>query len=159
MNTSLPLRPALPADAGAIRDLVRQAYAKWVGLIGREPKPMGVDYEYAVREHLVWVMEDSGIVAVLEAIPQGDHLLIENVAVAPSHQGRGIGKQLMAFAEKLAKELGLSELRLYTNERFSANLSLYASLGYRETHRQDFSHLGDTSPVAVFMSKRLEEPA
>jgi hypothetical protein len=37
------LRQATAADAGAIRDLTREAYAKWVPLIGREPKPMTAD--------------------------------------------------------------------------------------------------------------------
>ena len=151
------LRRALPEDAEAIRDLVRQAYAKWVPLIGREPKPMNADYDHAVRAHLVWVMCDlEQIAAVLEMIPHPDHLLIENIAVAPSHQGQGLAKQLMAFAETIAHELELSELRLYTNERFAENIALYTRLGYRETHRQDFPQFGGTHNVAVFMSKPLE---
>ena len=43
---------ARPEDAPAIRDLTRAAYAKWVPVIGREPKPMGADYDLAVRAHL-----------------------------------------------------------------------------------------------------------
>jgi hypothetical protein len=35
----IELRQATPADAAAIRSLTRAAYAKWVALIGREPKP------------------------------------------------------------------------------------------------------------------------
>jgi len=31
------LRRAIPADAAAIRELTRAAYAKWVPVIGREP--------------------------------------------------------------------------------------------------------------------------
>ena len=34
------LRRATLADVGAVQTLVRQAYAKWVPLIGREPRPM-----------------------------------------------------------------------------------------------------------------------
>ena len=37
------LRQAVPADAPAIRELTRAAYAKWIPLIGREPKPMTAD--------------------------------------------------------------------------------------------------------------------
>jgi ribosomal protein S18 acetylase RimI-like enzyme len=154
VNTAL--RRAVPEDAIAVRALVREAYARWVPLIGREPKPMGADYAQAIRAHLVWVMDrENQIVAVLEAIPHADHLLVENVAVAPTHQGQGIAKQLMAFAEALAEERGLKELRLYTNERFEANIALYTKLGYIETHRQDFPQLGGTSTVAVFMHKQL----
>ena len=34
------LRRATPRDAEAVRALTRAAYAKWVPLIGREPRPM-----------------------------------------------------------------------------------------------------------------------
>ena len=42
------IRIANIADIGAIRDLTRAAYAKWVPLIGREPRPMTADYEAAI---------------------------------------------------------------------------------------------------------------
>src|SRR6185369_12956128 len=105
---------------------VRAAYGKWVPLIGREPKPMTADYDRAVREHVVFVLEEEGrLLGVLEIIPGDDHLLIENVAVAPTAQGRGIGQRLMAHAETLARARPVDELRLYTNERFEANIRLY----------------------------------
>jgi hypothetical protein len=47
------LRRATIAEAPAIRALTRQAYAKWVPLIGREPKPMGADYVQAVQKHRI----------------------------------------------------------------------------------------------------------
>ena len=44
----MSLRRAEPADASAIRELSRAAYAKWVPGIGGEPLPMSVDYDQAV---------------------------------------------------------------------------------------------------------------
>ena len=41
------------ADASAIRALTREAYAKWVPVIGREPKPMMADYAEAVQKHRI----------------------------------------------------------------------------------------------------------
>ena len=49
----MQIRRAGEADAAAVRELTRSAYAKWVPLIGREPMPMTADYERAVREHMV----------------------------------------------------------------------------------------------------------
>src|SRR3546814_14824726 len=46
-------RTARSEDAGMIQDVVRSAYAKWVPLIGREPRPMNADYERAVQEHRI----------------------------------------------------------------------------------------------------------
>ena len=44
MREELELRRAVMADAPAVAALTRDAYAKWVPLIGREPKPMTADY-------------------------------------------------------------------------------------------------------------------
>ena len=148
------LRTATPADAAAIRELVRAAYGKWVPLIGREPKPMTADYDHAVREHIVFVLEEEGrLLGVLEIIPGDDHLLIENVAVAPTAQGRGIGQRLMAHAETLARARPVDELRLYTNERFEPNIRLYEKLGYAIYNR---ARMG--AGVAVWMRKQTHHP-
>jgi hypothetical protein len=53
MIDRLSVRRAVAADAEAVLALTRIAYAKWVPLIGREPKPMTVDYERAVAEHMI----------------------------------------------------------------------------------------------------------
>jgi N-acetylglutamate synthase-like GNAT family acetyltransferase len=146
------LRRAVPADTDAIRALVTAAYSKWIPLIGRKPKPMLADYDAAVRVSLFWLLEENGnLTALLELIPHGDHLLVENIAVSPDYQRRNLGSGLMAFAETQARELGLQEMRLYTNERFTGNVKLYSRLGYVETHRQPL----EGSDV-VFMTKRLE---
>jgi ribosomal protein S18 acetylase RimI-like enzyme len=77
-------------------------------------------------------------------------LLVENVAVRPARQRRGLGRRLMAFAEFRARSLGLRTLRLSANEKMSANIGLYQSLGYRETERAavDGRHI-------VWMTKEL----
>lgn len=128
------LRRAGPADAQAVRALVRRGYARWVPVIGREPRPMLADYDHAVVEHFIHVVERQGeIVAAVELVPGGDHLLIENVVVDPAAQGGGIGSRLLAFAETEARRRGLSELRLYTNALMAENRALYARRGYTET--------------------------
>ena len=124
------LQQAVASDAAAVRALTRAAYAKWVPLIGREPKPMGADYEKAVVEHRVDLAYlGDQLAALIETIPGTDYLLVENVAVAPAFQGRGLGRFLMAHAERLAAEQGQAEMRLYTNQRFAENIRLYLALG------------------------------
>jgi ribosomal protein S18 acetylase RimI-like enzyme len=151
---ALTLRRAAAEDAAAVRALTRAAYAKWVPLIGREPKPMQADYERAVREHRVdLALLADELAGLIETIEQPDHLLIENVAVAPAFQGRGLGRHLMAHAEQLALALGRTELRLYTNARFTENVALYRRLGYR-LDREETGPLG----AAVYMSKPLASP-
>lgn len=147
----LTLRTAVPADAAAIRALTRAAYAKWVPVIGREPKPMGADYEAAVRAHrfdLLYVGDE--LAALIETIDEADQLLIENVAVSPGHQGRGLGRRLLAHAEGLALARGHARIRLYTNQRFEANIALYQRVGYRIDREEAVS-----AGVVIHMSKAL----
>jgi ribosomal protein S18 acetylase RimI-like enzyme len=149
--TATELRRAVPADAVAVQELTRKAYAKWIPVIGREPMPMKADYSAALREHLVDLLYVEGrLAALIETIPQADHLLIENVAVLPALQGRGFGRRLIAHAEALAVSLRLPEMRLYTNKDFATNIRLYLGLGYRVDREEPF--MGGTT---VYMSKPL----
>lgn len=132
MSSEFQLRQAVPEDAGAIRSLTREAYAKWVPVLGREPIPMAVDYDEAVRKHrfdLLYVAED--LVGLIETEEKDDYLLIENVAVRPNHQGKGFGRVLIAHAEQLAATAGYKDVKLYLPRLFADNLILYDRLGYR----------------------------
>jgi ribosomal protein S18 acetylase RimI-like enzyme len=74
----------------------------------------------------VWILEIEGEptgIAVLEG--NTDHLLIYSIVVRPEAQRKGYGKALLDFADKRAIELGLCEVRLYTNEQMERNLRLY----------------------------------
>jgi N-acetylglutamate synthase-like GNAT family acetyltransferase len=152
------LRRARTEDAPAIKALVRRAYGKYLARIGREPRPMQADYTRAIATHQLWVVEAGDgaakgtLRAVLELVPSGDYLLVENIAVDPEAQGAGLGRALMGFAEAQARRQEFTELRLYTNERFGENLVFYGRLGYSETNREP---LGDT--LLVHMSKPLED--
>jgi GNAT superfamily N-acetyltransferase len=150
-NSSIRFRPAEPADAAAIRDIVRAAYAKWVPVIGREPMPMRADYDKAVAEHpFDLAVEGDRIVGVIETMLADDHLWIENVCVAPDAQGRGIGRLLLERAEEKARAAGRRELRLLTNGAFEANVSIYRKHGYTIDREEPFMN-GTT----VYMSKKL----
>ena len=74
--------------------------------------------------------EDGTLVGLLEIIPAADHLLLENLAIAPAHQRRGLGHRLMARVEAMARARGLPKVRLYTNKAFDSNLKFYEKLGY-----------------------------
>jgi ribosomal protein S18 acetylase RimI-like enzyme len=157
MTNELILRRGGPADAAAIEALTQAAYAKWVSVIGRKPRPMTVDYDLAVREHLIDVLEDAaGLVALVEMAVEPDHLLIVNLAVAPARQGQGLGSRLLAHAEEVAREQGRPLLRLYTNRLMAPNIALYAARGYAIDREEEYALGG----VTVHMSKPVPvEPA
>lgn len=137
MTGGAPWRRARPEDAAPIAALVNRAYEKYLPRIGRKPSPMLADYPDSIRRHDVWVVESDGaIVATLVLIREADTLLIENIAVEPAHQGGGLGRKLMTFAESEVQRLGYASIRLYTNEKMTENIAIYGRLGYRETGRE-----------------------
>jgi GNAT superfamily N-acetyltransferase len=149
-SPGITLRLARGEDADAIGALTRAAYAKWVQLIGREPLPMTIDYTDAVKTHRFDLLHvDGALAALIETAPaDDDRLLIVNVAVDPTHQGRGFGKRLLALAEDLAANAGLSGTRLYTNKLFAENIRFYGMLGYA-IEREEALNGG----VAIHMTK------
>jgi GNAT superfamily N-acetyltransferase len=134
----ITVRPADAADVPALRAIVAAAYERYRPRMDQDPAPLSADYEAAARRGQAWVAVEDGEIAGLEVlIPQEGYLLLENVAVRPDAQGRGIGARLLAHAEDVARLLRLSEIRLYTNELMTENLSYYPRHGYTETHRAE----------------------
>lgn len=148
---SAAIRPAEPADQAAIERIVNDAYGHYVARMGKRPGPMEDDYAARIADREAWVLDDGGSLAgVLVLCDAADHLLLDNIAVAPAHQGRGVGRRLMAFAETEARRRGWSEIRLYTHETMIENQALYQRLGYVETHRAEQAGF-----ARVFMRKPL----
>ena len=134
----MDFRRATLADVAAITALTRAAYAHLVPLIGREPAPMLADYSVAVADHMIDILVHPEPIALIEMIAQPDHLWIENIAVHPDFQGKGLGHRLVDHAVTTARSLGLNDLRLLTNEAFAANLRFYAGLGFVPTDRTQY---------------------
>ncbi|WP_333822697.1 GNAT family N-acetyltransferase [Pinisolibacter sp.] len=149
MSDGVTIRPAIAADAEAVRDLTRRAYAKWVPAIGREPLPMGFDQAAAIRDDRVEVMEiDGTIVGVAHLVVEDGRVLLENLAIDPDRAGRGLGRRMLARAEAVTRDLGRTRLALYTNARFGENLRFYAAAGYSVDREEAFR-----GGVVVHMSK------
>jgi ribosomal protein S18 acetylase RimI-like enzyme len=132
------VRPADQGDVDVLRRIAAAAFQHYVARIGQAPAPMTADYAQAVRDGQAWVaVEDGQVAGFLVLIAQPGYLLLDNVAVLPAAQGRGIGARLLSLAEEHARRLGLAEVRLYTNEAMTENLAYYPRHGYTETHRAE----------------------
>jgi ribosomal protein S18 acetylase RimI-like enzyme len=119
-----------------MRAIALAGYAKYVPRIGREPSPMGADYEAEVAANRAVVIETAGSVCgYMIAWPETDAYFIDNIGVDPEYQGGGPGRRLINHAVSQADRLGLPALRLYTNALMSENLAMYAHIGFVETHR------------------------
>jgi len=148
------LRTARPEDRTAVEAIVIAAYSIYVERIGKAPGPMLDDYAGLIAAGAVSVLEDpdGAVAAIIVLLPKPDHLLLDNIAVHPDRQGRGLGRRLIAFAESEARRLGYAELRLYTHERMTENIALYTRLGFRETGRGQeagYNRVFMTKPIAA----------
>jgi len=130
------IRSARVDDRVSIGAIARAAYAKYVPRMGREPAPMLTNFAAEIAAGHVVVIETAGAVyGYMIAWPEADAYFIENIAVDPSRQGQGLGRQLMDRAVDEARRHHLSAIRLYTNAAMTENLSIYSQLGFVETHR------------------------
>jgi len=145
------IRAAIAADVPAIAQIVDHAYRHYIARMGKPPGPMLEDYAARVSEGVVWVLEDGAVIAaIIVLLPGVNHLLLDNIAVSPNHQGLGLGRRLLAFAETEALRRGYREIRLYTHQTMVENQRLYASIGYQETGRGT-----EAGYDRVFMRKQL----
>jgi ribosomal protein S18 acetylase RimI-like enzyme len=134
---TLGIRPAEREDGAAVADCARAAYAGYVPRIGREPAPMVADFPALIAAGEVHVLAAGKDLAGFIVARSGPgHLFIENVAVHPDWQGRGLGRRLMAFAEAAARERDLPALELYTNVKMTETFPFYRGLGFVETERR-----------------------
>ncbi|HXW74567.1 MAG TPA: GNAT family N-acetyltransferase [Steroidobacteraceae bacterium] len=153
MGIDYEIRAATEDDVSQIARIVALAYAHYLPRIGKPPGPMLDNYERRVADGVVWVIaQGQGLAGFIVLISAPDHLLLDNVAVAPDYQGRGFGRRLLAFAESFARGCGYREIRLYTHERMVESQRLYARLGYEETDRRT-----EAGYSRVFMRERLPD--
>lgn len=138
-------------DLDAVNRIVRGAYSRYVERLGMEPGPMLDDYGQRIKAGQAWVIEDAGSVAGLLVLVDADRaLLLDNIAVDPAAQGRGLGKMLMTFVEDEARRRGRAEVQLYTNVLMIENVALYQRLGFSETNR-----VTEKGYQRVYMTKAL----
>ena len=143
------IRPADASETEAIGALVHAAYGRWIERFGRDPSPMHDDYARRIADGQVWVLAAEGEVVGLIVLKDGpEAMLIPNVAVAPAAQGKGYGRQLIAFAEEEATRRGYREVRLFVNALMVENVTLYRHLGFVEVERIE-DERGDRSYVVM----------
>lgn len=134
------LRQGHHADLPEVKAIALAAYQPYVQRIGARPGPMDADYAAALHAGNVTVVEiSSGIAAFLILRSQDDHMLLENIAVAPDYQGQGLGRKLICHAQAETRKKGFERILLYTHVKMTENIELYTRYGFvhiedREEH-------------------------
>lgn len=125
------IKLASPADAYEIAVMSR--YLVEVGLRGWSWPPERVAHAIRARDTNVLVAEVKSHLVGFAIMDFGDtaaHLSL--LAVKPSHQRCGIGRQLMAWLEEAALTAGITTINLELRVNNFAARMFYRLLGYRE---------------------------
>ena len=146
-------------DASLVSEISRRAYSPvYEAIIGAVPKPAWEDYSARIKASRVWIAEvgnePAGVLVVDRAL---DFLMIYSIAVDPRHQGKGLGAELLRYAESVAECEGVCELRLYINSRMERNLSIYRKAGFVELGQRP--HPSRSGEFLTDMSKRIDSTA
>ena len=131
-SKSTHIRKALLADVEALASCIDAAYAKYSNRISDMP-PVSDGIAEEITSNQVWVaIEDGKIIAGLFLISHDGFMKLANLAVHPSHGGKGIGRKLMELSDSEAKRQGYDEMRLNTHIAMPENVQLYEHLGWEE---------------------------
>lgn len=114
------------------------------------------------RHHLAVAVDDGVVIGFASAVhyvhpdKPVPELWINEVGVAETHQGRGIGKALMQALLDVAHRLGCHEAWVLTDRINQAAMGLYGSVGGVATtdHVMFTFHVNSTTPAAGPSSDR-----
>ncbi|MET9732180.1 GNAT family N-acetyltransferase [Streptomyces sp. NPDC006458] len=153
--TALTFRDATGADADALVALIESAYrgdssrAGWTTeadiLEGQRTDPEGVLAVIdSADSRLLTVERDGAVVACCQLEHRGEHAYFGMFAVSPGLQGGGLGKLIIAEAERQARQIwGVSEMHMTVISVRDDLIAWYERRGYRRTGRMTPFPYGD----------------
>ncbi|MFE9928742.1 GNAT family N-acetyltransferase [Streptomyces sp. NPDC005533] len=144
-SAALSFRSAVEADVPELVVLVESAYrgdasrAGWTTeadyLDGQRTDPDGVRAVIESPDSVLLVVERAGeLVACCQLEHRGDHAYFGMFAVRPGLQGAGLGKEILAEAERRARETwGAKEMRMTVVNVREELIAYYVRRGYLRT--------------------------
>ncbi|MFG2950374.1 GNAT family N-acetyltransferase [Streptomyces adustus] len=154
-TTGPTFRDATEADVDALVALVQSAYrgdasrAGWTTeadiLEGRRTDPEGVlEVITSPDSRLLTAERDGELLACCQIEHRGAYAYFGMFAVSPTRQGGGLGKTVIAEAERLARETwGVAEMHMTVISVREDLIAWYERRGYRRTGRMTPFPYGD----------------
>ncbi|SHL48264.1 GNAT family N-acetyltransferase [Actinacidiphila paucisporea] len=148
-------RPATAHDVPALVELIESAYrgeasrAGWTTeadiLQGQRTDPEGVLAVIERADSRLVVVESGGrLVGCCQLEHRGDHAYFGMFAVRPTLQGAGLGKAVMAEAERFARdEWGVAEMHMTVISVRQDLIAWYERRGYTRTGQTSAFPYGD----------------
>jgi GNAT superfamily N-acetyltransferase len=140
MQDSIAIRTAAADDVPRIVALLNAAFAMERAFIDRDRTSAAEIAQYlATGTFFVVDAEHGGALASCMYLEQrGDRLYLGMLAVNPSQQGRGLGRQMMAAAESHAASLGCHAIDIRIVDRRTELPPFYRSLGFVDNGTEPF---------------------
>ena len=145
------VRKAVPADAGAITDILRELGAQgWFPHLAQEPREVTVARTAGHLErcagsgdHSTWVAESAGQVVGYVAVHWVPYFLlpgpegyVSELFIREHARGQGIGTELLEVVKREARSRGCSRLLLENRrDRESYQRGFYRKRGWEERTR------------------------
>ena len=145
-----PYRALDPFDWSAVLRLIQTEFAYMEGRIDPPSSMLSLTPASLAAMPEVWV-SGAPPVACMVLTPKDDALYLGKLAVARSHRGKGLARQMVAVAERRARELGLPAVELQTRVELVENHATFAALGFVETART--AHKGYDRPTTITFRK------
>jgi GNAT superfamily N-acetyltransferase len=147
------MRPATDADLSAVLDLYAQPGFDAGRILSIADARCLLARFADYPDYTLYVAETAGKVVGSFALLVMDNLghvgspsaIVEDVVVAPSAQGRGVGRAMMNFAREKCIEKHCYKLILSSNARRERAHAFYESLGFE---RHGYSFRLDLAPVS-----------
>ena len=137
---SILIRPAGPADAGAICEIYNQGIEDRIATLEtrlRTPQEQGEWLAARSARHPVLVAEEAGSVIGWGSLNQFnpraayDHVAEFSVYVRRSSRGSGVGRRLLERLIEVAREIGYHKMVLAAFEWNVSGIALYTRMGFR----------------------------
>ena len=133
---SFTVKKAKPSDAKDVRDILQEAFVKYMKDTGLKGSMEALD---ETPEETLWAIENTEVfIAHVNEVPvgtirfeiEGDEAHITRFGVRLDYHNIGIGKSLMNLIDAEIKELGIKKAYLYSASNYTDLIRFYYSRGF-----------------------------
>ncbi|GAK14192.1 GNAT family N-acetyltransferase [Geomicrobium sp. JCM 19039] len=121
-------------DADMICTLMHEAFAEYRNATppssALKETPDTIAEGFDAGEQAIIAFKSGQAVGVIRFRELEDHIYFYRLSVPPSHQGKGVAKQLIHALETYTQSVGYGEIRCRVRASVSRNMHLYEKLHY-----------------------------
>jgi len=129
------IRRATADDATSIASVLSRSFAEYESCYTPEAFRATTltpdEIQGRLNEGPTWVaLAEETVVGTVSAVSKGEALYLRSMAVAPTARGKGVGRQLLEYAEEFAVQHRFERLLLSTTPFLTSAIRLYEQCGF-----------------------------